>query len=57
MSCHGSVRSGRQLEKEEAFVLLEELSRAESSAFCPHGRPTSIRLSSTQLEQMFGRVQ
>lgn len=56
MSCHGSVRSGRLLNRDEVHALVDTLIEAESSAFCPHGRPTSIRLSARELENMFGRV-
>ena len=56
MACHRSVRSGRDLEPAEAYHLLAELERAETSAFCPHGRPVVVWLCEDELEQLFGRT-
>lgn len=56
IACHGSVRSGRDLKAEEVYALLEDLEAAESSAFCPHGRPVVIKLSEYELECMFDRA-
>ncbi|MBL7662565.1 DNA mismatch repair endonuclease MutL [bacterium] len=55
IACHSSVRSGRVLEPSEAHQLLIDITRAESSAFCPHGRPVLKSFSKTDLEAFFGR--
>ena len=55
LACHGSVRSGRELEPEEAYALLDSLKEVEASAFCPHGRPVVQYLSQAELEARFGR--
>lgn len=55
LACHGSVRSGRSLHEKEVTALLESLAEAESSAFCPHGRPVVSFISEKELELMFGR--
>ena len=55
LACHGSVRRGRDLEAPEAYQLVAELEAAESSAFCPHGRPVAVFFSEKDLENMFGR--
>lgn len=57
IACHGSIRSGRKLEREEAYELIRRLEQVESSAFCPHGRPVVRALTRGELELMFGRVQ
>ncbi len=56
MACHRSVRSGRILNGEEAYALVEALDDAEISGLCPHGRPTVRFLSKNDFEEMFGRV-
>ena len=39
----------------ELGELLALRERVERASNCPHGRPTSVRLSLGQLEKMFGR--
>jgi len=56
LACHRSIRSGRELEKPEVYELLEALYEADSSGFCPHGRPVAKFISRTELELMFGRA-
>lgn len=55
LACHRSVRSGRDLEPREVYELLESLDEAETSGFCPHGRPIVTWLRQADLEAMFGR--
>lgn len=55
LACHRSIRSGRQLEREEVYALLYELNRVEGSAFCPHGRPVLRFISPYEFERIFGR--
>ena len=57
MACHSSIRSGRELEKEEAYALVSELDTVENSAFCPHGRPVVQHFTKEELEVRFGRIQ
>ncbi|MCB0358476.1 MAG: hypothetical protein KDD44_02540, partial [Bdellovibrionales bacterium] len=56
LACHGSIRSGRELERDEVYALLRSLEEAEASAFCPHGRPIVRTLAESELERMFGRT-
>ena len=56
VACHYSIRSGRELEREEAYALVESLRSADSSGLCPHGRPVMRYLSRYDLEKLFGRV-
>jgi len=55
LACHGAVRAGQILSPEEMRQLVRELELTDSPHSCPHGRPTMIRLSSSQLEREFGR--
>ena len=55
MACKASVRFGDRLSREEAVALLEESGALEKSFVCPHGRPTVLRITQTELEKRFGR--
>ena len=55
IACHGATRAGDKLEHAEMQSLLQQLSRTENPATCPHGRPTMIELSKVELEKMFKR--
>lgn len=55
LACHGSIRAGRLLEREEVYALFSALDSSEFSLACPHGRPILIRFSKNQIEHWFGR--
>jgi DNA mismatch repair protein MutL len=55
MSCHGSVRSGRQLRADEMNALLREMEETPLSGQCNHGRPTYVELKLADIERLFGR--
>jgi DNA mismatch repair protein MutL len=55
LACHGAVRAGQALSHEEMRDLIRQLEQASQPRTCPHGRPTMIHLSSSQLEKGFGR--
>jgi DNA mismatch repair protein MutL len=56
LSCHTSVRSGQTLSFDEMRGLVLQLERCSSPRTCPHGRPTMILLTTTQIERQFGRI-
>ena len=55
VACHGSVRAGQTLSRDEMVALVRLLERTHQPHTCPHGRPTMLHLSSTNLEREFGR--
>jgi DNA mismatch repair protein MutL len=55
VACHSSVRAGDRLSLPEMHALLDQLSRCDLRQTCPHGRPTMIHLSHSQLAREFGR--
>jgi DNA mismatch repair protein MutL len=54
-ACRESIMAGRRLSKEQITQLVHDLYEAESGFSCPHGRPTRIILSPSDLERLFGR--
>ncbi len=55
MACKAAVKAGDQLTSQELNDLLEMRELVERSSNCPHGRPTTLRLSIEDLERQFGR--
>jgi len=55
MSCKAAIKAGDSLGAEELGELLQMRERVERSSNCPHGRPTTIRLTIRELERRFGR--
>jgi len=56
VACHsGAVRAGQSLSDEEMRALVRQLEKTVMPHTCPHGRPTLIHLSSSQLRREFGR--
>jgi len=55
MACKAAVKAGNPLDDAEIEALLSRLDTVDRSGNCPHGRPTTIRLSLAQLEKQFKR--
>jgi DNA mismatch repair protein MutL len=55
IACHGAIRAGQALTDEEMRSLVRQLEQTANPHTCPHGRPTVIRLSASQLDREFGR--
>jgi len=56
MSCKAAVKAGQPLTAQEIDSLLERARTAEKSSACPHGRPTTLRLTLKDLEKQFHRT-
>lgn len=55
MACKAAVKAGDRLSDTELDELMSLRESVERSASCPHGRPTTVRLSIEQLEKLFHR--
>ncbi len=55
MACKAAVKAGDKLGEVELMALIELRDQIERSSNCPHGRPTSVRLTIRELERLFGR--
>ena len=55
MACKAAVKAGDRLSDREIRDLLEQREAIERSTNCPHGRPTSMRLTLDELDRHFGR--
>ena len=49
-ACKGAIKAGQALKPEEIRQLLVDSEKAEASCRCPHGRPTTIRFTLSDLE-------
>jgi len=54
-ACKAAVKAGDPLSETEMRSLLSRLGEAEKGISCPHGRPTSIKLSMRDLQRQFKR--
>jgi DNA mismatch repair protein MutL len=55
IACRAAVKAGQSLAMREMQELVGQLERTLRPSTCPHGRPTMIHLSHSQLEREFGR--
>jgi DNA mismatch repair protein MutL len=53
--CRHAVKARDVLREPEMVRLIQDLLRCELPYCCPHGRPTMIQISYTELEKKFGR--
>jgi DNA mismatch repair protein MutL len=56
MACKAAVKAGDRLSPEEIAALLERRHLVADSHHCPHGRPTALIFTKSELEKQFGRV-
>ena len=56
MSCKAAVKGENLLSFAEADALIKELLTLENPYACPHGRPTLISFSRTELDKKFKRI-
>ncbi len=56
MACKAAVRAGDRMSDPELAELVRLREDVERSSNCPHGRPTSVRLTIRELERLFKRT-
>ncbi len=56
MACKASVKGGDRIGREQAEKLIDELLTLDNPYNCPHGRPTIIAISRTEMEKKFKRI-
>ncbi len=56
MACKSAIKAGQRLSQEEITALLDQRHLCDDHHHCPHGRPTSLKLSKTELDRQFGRL-
>jgi DNA mismatch repair protein MutL len=55
-ACKAAIKAGQRLTDSEIQELLANRQQFESTSRCPHGRPTTIRFSISDLEKQFKRT-
>jgi len=55
MACRGAIQASQPMSPEEAKELLADLQKCSFPSHCPHGRPTLLKITLSELEKMFGR--
>jgi DNA mismatch repair protein MutL len=55
LSCKAAVKMHHPLSADEMEALMAELFAAENPYACPHGRPTTLKMTDADLERRFGR--
>jgi DNA mismatch repair protein MutL len=55
MACRSAIKFGQKLNQPEMQALILKLEKLKRPYTCPHGRPTMISLTLSELERMFGR--
>lgn len=56
MSCKAAVKGNHELSLPEVDALISELLTLENPFNCPHGRPTIISMSKSEIEKKFKRI-
>ena len=56
MACKAAVKGNHAMSDQEAEKLIDELLTLENPYHCPHGRPTIIAMTKTELEKKFKRI-
>ena len=55
VACKAAVKANMALTKEEVDSLMQKLLLLPNPFTCPHGRPTAIRMTKTDIEKKFSR--
>lgn len=55
MACKAAIKAGDVLSDDELGAIMQLRLETERSGSCPHGRPTTVRLTIEELEKLFDR--
>jgi DNA mismatch repair protein MutL len=55
-ACKAAIKAGQKLTPEEVSALLDRRHLVADSHLCPHGRPTALVFTKSELERQFGRT-
>jgi len=55
-ACRAAIKANDRLSVKELSELLEQLSACSNPHTCPHGRPTTVKISRRELDKKFGRT-
>ena len=56
MACKAAIKGNTSISFKEADILIDQLMKLENPYTCPHGRPTLISMTETELEKKFKRI-
>ncbi len=56
MACRAAIKANDKIQSMEIRSLLNELETCENPFTCPHGRPTIVEITKTEIEKMFKRI-
>ena len=56
MSCKAAIKGNNKISLPEVKQLLDDLLEIENPYNCPHGRPTIIAMTKTEIEKKFKRI-
>lgn len=56
MACKAAVKGNHAMSSQEAEKLIDQLLKLDNPYHCPHGRPTIISMTKTELEKKFKRI-
>ncbi|MBL8746596.1 MAG: DNA mismatch repair protein MutL, partial [Phycisphaerae bacterium] len=56
MACKAAIKAGDSLSESELGELIHLRESIERASNCPHGRPTTVRMTIRELEKLFGRA-
>jgi DNA mismatch repair protein MutL len=55
-ACKAAVKAGDPLNEEEMAQLVNQVFATKQPFYCPHGRPTVVRIGLLEIERRFGRI-
>ena len=55
-ACRAAVKANDRLSVKELSELVQHLSTCDNPHTCPHGRPTTVRITRLELDKKFGRI-